>query len=404
MRLPSSLDALRERDFRLVFLASTASLLGDRLVPVAIAFATLDLTGSAADLGYVLAAGWGPQIALLLVGGVLSDRLARRTVMLAADVARAGSQALLAALLLSGDARLWHLLVLQAMRGAATAFFNPASTGLVPQTVSFERLQPANALRGLVMWTSGIVGPGLGGGLVAAVGPGAAIAVDAATFLWSAAFLVRVHVPALERPGERTSPLRDLVDGWRAFVANTWVWAIVVASAFGNGFVNAPFDVLGPAIVKERYGGAGAWGVIGACAGVGAVVAGLSMLRLRPRRPLFVASILILATLPRMALLAAGLPLAAVAAASVVAGAGYAIFGVLWETALQRHVAVEALARVSAYDWLGSLALIPVGTVAAGAAGGAVGDATALWGAVVVGVVANGLVLVVPSIRNLRDQ
>src|SRR5262249_14068232 len=117
--------ALRERDFRLYFAGSSLSLLGDRLVPVARAFPTRDLPGSAADLGWVLAAAWIPQIALVLFGGVLADRLSRRAVMLGADLVRAGSQAALAALLVSGRAELWQLLALQAVRGAASAFFNP---------------------------------------------------------------------------------------------------------------------------------------------------------------------------------------------------------------------------------------------------------------------------------------
>lgn len=148
-RIP--LGALQEREFRLFFTGQLVSLLGDAVTPFALAWAVLDLTGSARDLGFVLAAYTAPLVAFLLVGGVFADRLPRRGVMLTADVARMAIQAATAALLLSHTARIWELIVLQACAGTGTAFFNPASTGLTPMTVSAGRLQEANALRGMSM-------------------------------------------------------------------------------------------------------------------------------------------------------------------------------------------------------------------------------------------------------------
>ena len=151
MRLPARLEVLRERDFRLVFGAQVVSLFGDGIIPVALAFAVLDLTGSATDLGLVLAARMVPLVGCLLLGGVVADRLSRRRVMITADVVRLCSQALLGVLLVTGEAQLWQLIVLQAVLGAASGFFNPASSGLLPMVVSPERLQEANALRGLAL-------------------------------------------------------------------------------------------------------------------------------------------------------------------------------------------------------------------------------------------------------------
>jgi MFS family permease len=167
VRLPETLAVLREREFRLLFLGQAVSWLGTGMVGVALAFAVLSVTGSASDLGFVFAARSVPLVVFLLAGGVFADRLPRRRVMIAADLARLGSQGLLAALLVTGNARLWQIVVLVTVDGAGTAFFNPAVTGLVAQTVSPERLQQANALRALTMSAGEVGGPALAGVLVA---------------------------------------------------------------------------------------------------------------------------------------------------------------------------------------------------------------------------------------------
>ncbi len=184
----SSFDALRERQFRLLFTGQLISLLGDAFTSVALAFAVLSI-GNATDLGIVFAARSVPLITFLLVGGVFADRLPRRLVMLVADVTRMGCQAGTAVLILTHTAAVWEVALIQGLSGAATAFFNPASTGLTPMTVSAERLQQANALRGISMSSANLVGLGLGGLVVTAAGPGWALAVDAASFAFSAFFL-----------------------------------------------------------------------------------------------------------------------------------------------------------------------------------------------------------------------
>ena len=185
MRLGQSFGALGERNFRLLWIGQATSAFGDRMAPIALAFAVLNLTGSVADLGYVLAAQVFPMLAFVLLGGVWADRLPRHLVMLTSDLIRAGAQALIAALLLFHQAQIWELIVLAGMFGTAEAFFTPASVGLTPATVSPERLQEANALSGLSFSMSAILGPAVGGAIVAAISPGWALAFDAATF-WSA--------------------------------------------------------------------------------------------------------------------------------------------------------------------------------------------------------------------------
>ncbi|HSC62158.1 MAG TPA: MFS transporter, partial [Caldimonas sp.] len=166
-RLPASLEVLRERDYRLLFTGQAVSLLGDGMFNVALAFAVLHLGGSATQVGLVFAARMVPMVGCLLAGGVVADRLPRRAVMVAADVARLASQGAMAALLIAGAAEIWTLAVLAGVTGAATGFFNPASTGLLPAVVAAERLQQANALRGLSMAAGQIAGPILAGVLVA---------------------------------------------------------------------------------------------------------------------------------------------------------------------------------------------------------------------------------------------
>lgn len=204
-----SLAVLGERQFRLLFVGQSVSLLGDGIVGVALAFAVLGLTGSPSDLGFVLAARAASTVVFVLVGGVIADRLSRRAVMVTADLARVASQGLTAALLLADRAEVWQLAALQVVSEAATAAFYP---GLAPATVSPARLQQANALRGLAGSAGEIAGPAIAGALVATVGAGWALAADAATFAFSALALALLRVAPGQRAGVQPF-LRELRDG-----------------------------------------------------------------------------------------------------------------------------------------------------------------------------------------------
>jgi hypothetical protein len=376
MRRPS-LGVLRERDFRLLFTGQVVSQFGDSITPVALAFAILDLTGRVGDLGYVFAARSVPLVAFLLIGGVFADRLPRRAVMIAADLVRLGTQGSTAVLLISGHAQIWQIAALQALHGMASAFFNPAATGLTPQVVSPERLQDANGLRGLSMSASGIAGPAISAALVAGVGAGWALGIDSLTFLVSAVCLAKLRLPAhVKLPPQ--SFVRDLLDGWTEFSSRTWVWVIVVCAAVGNGF-SGTFFVLGAAISRADLGGPGAWALILAAFSVGGLVGGLSVLRIKPHRPLLAACIAVLPWALPPATLALGAPVYAIAAVAFISGAGLMIFNSLWETTLQRHVPDAALSRVSAYDWFGSLMMQPLGFALVGPAVVLFGQTRWLW-------------------------
>jgi len=391
--------ALRQPEFRLLFGGQAVSLLGDAIVPVALAFAVLDLTGSVSDLGYVLAARTIPLVGFLLAGGVFADRLPRRSVMIAADLTRLCTQGTLAALLILGQAQLWQLLVLLALHGTATAFFNPAVTGLVPATVTANALQQANALRGMAMSAAAVAGPAIAGILVATVGSGWALAADAASFAVSAALLGLLRLP-LQNPLPRQSFLRDLRGGWSELRSRSWIWVIILCSSVGNAVLGA-FFVLGPAVSKHSLGGVGAWALIVAILGLGSLLGSAAAMRLHPHRPLLLGSLLVLPFGALPAMLALRLPAPAIAAVALIAGFGNMIFNALWETALQRHVPPAALSRVSAYDWFGSLAAQPIAYASVGAVASTIGTNATLYGAAVLTTIATLAMIAVPSVRLL---
>jgi MFS family permease len=338
----------------------------------------------------------------VLAGGVWADRLPRQLVMLVSDVIRGAVQATMAVLLLTGAAELWHLVVLIAVYGTAEAFFQPAATGLVPATISPQRLQQANALLGLSRSMAFVVGPAVAGVIAATTNPGIVFVVDAATFAVSATSLALLRLPRSRREGERHSFLADLKGGWHELITHTWLWVIVAWASTFLCLVIAPFLTLGPVIAKESLGGAAAWGIIAAGWGAGSLGGGLLALRWRPARPMLVCTIFTLPIAPAVALLALRAPAPVIAVAQAVGGLGMGLFGAVWQTTLQQHVREDALSRVSAWDWMGSFAFLPLGFILAGPVSRAIGISTTLWISVGYLIVSTLAVLLVPSVRNLR--
>ncbi len=394
---------LEERQFRLLFIARGFSMFGDGLVPVALAFAVLSIERSASALGLVLAAGTVPRVLLLLVAGVWADRIPRHQVMVGADLLRFGSQGIAAVLLIGGHAQVWQLALLTLVHGVGAAFFLPASTGLIPQTVSPGRLQQANGLLSLTSSGFSILGPVIAGVLVATFGAGWALAADAATFLVSAAFLLQLRATSsVERIP--ASFLHELRAGWHEFTSRTWLWVDGLFSAFGNFAVLAPIWALGPLVAEESLGGAAAWAAIVTAFGVGSVVAGAIALRFKPERPLLIGvSALVLIAFPP-ALLAVPAPTPVIAAGAFAAGFGLILFNTLFETAVQQHVPAEALSRVSSIDWMLSLGLYPIGLAVAGSVAEVIGVGATLAASAIWALIWTPVVLAVPSVRNLRRR
>lgn len=396
----SSTAALSERDFRLLWIGQTGSFLGDALVGVALAFAVLELTGSAADLGLVFAAFALPRVLFTLAGGVWSDRLPRQRVMVACDLVRAAAQAVMSTLLITGTAEIWHLMAFAVVMGSAAAFFTPASIGLMPQIVGAKRLQEANALMSISQSATHIFGPLLSGLIVATIGAGWAFAIDGASFMVSAAFLVAMRIPTSE-PAPRQSFVSELSEGWREVVSRSWVLACILTFSISNVSLGA-FQVLGPLIASREMGGATAWGIIGAGASIGGVAGGAVALRWKPDRPLIPAFVVMLLAQIELLLLVPPFPVLVVAMGAFVTIGSIVISNTLWDTMLQQHIPREAISRVSSYDWMVSLVFQPLAFAAVGPISEQIGVEETLLICTALGLVANSVVLLVPSVRNLR--
>lgn len=394
--------ALSERPFRLLWAARATSSIGDRMVPIALTFAVLDLTLSASALGIVLAAGLIPNVMLVLFGGVAGDRWRRDHVMLTSDLLRALSQAVVAVLLLTSHAELWHLVVSSAMWGTAAAFFSPASTGIVRETVSRERLQQANALMGLTRNAVGLGGPALAGIIIATAGTGFVFAIDAATFLLSAVFLAKLRLPARElRPGE--SLRRELADGWKELASRSWLWATILSGGVWNIGL-AFFLVIGPVVVARDLGGARDWGLIMSGTAAGGLLGGAIALRWRPSRPLVAMYLLLGISMVQLLAMLPPAPVPVIAASAFFSMAAASISAALWMTALQQHVPPEAMARVSAYDWLGSLVAAPAGYAIAGPLAAVSTTDTVLVAGAGCILLSSAVPLLLPSIWRLRSD
>jgi MFS family permease len=392
----------REKDFRWLFLSQTISTTGDRIVLVALALLVTERTGSTTDLGIVIAAQTTALVTFLLLGGVWADRLPRHRIMVSTDLVRAALHTLLAVLIFTDALAIWHLVAIEFAFGAAEAFFRPAYSGLVPQTVPEELIQEANAANGLTQTLAEFAGPAIATVLVLTLGTGAAFAIDAATFAVSAVLLMLVTPRPRGEPTTRTTLLAEVRDGWREVRSRAWVWVTIAVFSVNLVFAYAPYIVLGPSVAGERYGDPAHWGWIAASVGAGTAAGSLLALRWRPRRPLVVG---IMTSVPFSGLLVAlatGTPLALVLPAAVASGVGVALFGVWWETALAQRIPPAALGRVASYDWMGSLALMPIGFVAIGVLADEVGATTVMGVAGALGAAVILLALIPRETRQLR--
>jgi MFS family permease len=390
-----------ERQFRLLFLGQALSVVGDRMTQVVLPFAVLSIGGSATDVGLVAAAGFLPFIVLALVGGVLADRVERRRILIASDVVRLATQATAGVLLVSGGAEVWHLAALAAVFGAADSFFSPAFTGLMPLTIAEpHHLQQANALRGMSFSTGSIVGPVLGGLLVATIGEGGALLVDAGTFGVSVLCLLALRPRVVER-GDPEPFASDLRGGWQAVKARTWVWSFLLVMIVYHVVVLPSIWVLGPVLMEDELDGATSWAIVVTAFGLGSIVADFVLLRFRPRFALRTAVAAMALASCQAVIIGSGLPILAIAAVEFCAAIGVSASFTLWETTLQEHIPEASLSRVSSFDYAASAGVMPLGTIAAGPIADAVGIHATLTAMSVIGVAAALACLTVPAVRNL---
>jgi MFS family permease len=390
---------LGEREFRLLWIGGSLSSIGDALVPVATAFATLEI-GSVTDLGLVLATAMGARAVFFMVGGVWADRLPRRLIMIAADGVRAVVHLLIALAFLTGRIEVWQLVVAAGVFGIAASFFRPASTGLLPQLVPTARIQEANALIGLSHNATELFGPVLAGGLVAAAGYELIYAIDSATFVASLACLALMRPLGAVR-ARRQSFLADAREGVREVLARPWIRVTITADLFVN-FALAPYFVLGPLVVREHLDGAPDWGLMMAASAAGGIAGGALVMRWRPRRSLVPAYVGMLAMPLALLTLVPPLPLPLLMLGASLLAMSIVVGNTFWSTMEQQHVPEEVLGRVDSVAWTGSILIMPVAYAVAGPLADWIGVHNTLLGAAAIGVACNVGALLSRSVRELQ--
>lgn len=392
---------LRDRSFRLLFAGRSLSLIGDAVIPAALALAVLRATGSTSALALVLGCAMVPRLVLLPVGGVVADRINARTVTVATDLVRGGVQLFVGFQLLGGTPSLTLIAAAEVVGGTASAFAMPAMAPLVTGAVAVHDRQRANALLATTGNVARLGGPALAGLLIWLAGPGWAFVLDAATFVLSAACLGLLRVRRV--PTAKRSFRADLVQGWYEVRARDWYWSSLIAHAVWN-FTASVLMVLGPAIAVRELGGESVWVAFLQAGSVGLLVGSLLAGRARPRRPVLVANLYLTTYALPLGLLALAAPAWLAVTAYGVAMAGLGFLNPVWQTAVQNAIPAQSLARVTSYDWLVSLGAMPLGYVLAPLAAEAWGATTPLGVCAVLVAVACAGTAAVPGVRRFGTE
>lgn len=393
------LAPLREARFAWFYAARVVPTAGSSMAPVALTFAVLALTHSAAKLGLVLAARTIPMVLFLLIGGVISDRFSRSAVLRTANLLSGATQAVVALLVITGAANLWTLIALEALNGTLAAFTLPALQGIVPQLVRREQLQSANALLSFSRSGLTIIGPTVAALLVASAGAGWALAADALCWLAAALLIGRIDLPPIPRRTD-ASMLRELREGWTVFSGNTWLWAVVAGFGVMNAIQAGAWLTLGPSIAVSTFGARG-WGLVLSAESAGLFLMTLVMLRVQLRRPLLSGMLGMLCFAGALAILGATPRVLPLTIASFVSGAGVELFSIGWNVTMQENIDETLLSRASSYDALGSFVAIPVGQMLFGPLGEAFGNRPVI---LVSACVYAFTVLLVLGSRSVRDM
>lgn len=384
-------DLMSVPSLRRLFLARSISVLGDMMVPVALTFAVLRVTGSASALGVVLAARALPAVVFMLYGGAVGDRYPRRLVMVSAQLVAAAAQVAIGVLVLAGSGDVVALAALVAARGATSAFFNPASTAAVTVATSPSHRQQAFGAFAMVGSLAEVAGPALAGVLLAFVSPGVVIVMDGLTFLVSAALIWRCGNlgEGSKATGQTTSMVGAIREGWQ-FVRHTrWLVVLILSAAVFQLTLLSSITVLGPVVAERSLGGPSVWATIVAALGLGGVVGSWLGLRLRPRRPLmFGYTVMVVGAGPTLLLLAIPAPVPLIVLSELVAGATVALFGTLESTTISQQVPADLLSRVDAINRFGSMGLKPLGVALVAPVSAVVGLRPTLVGAAVLSLAA----------------
>ncbi|MFI5672293.1 MFS transporter [Streptomyces sp. NPDC051704] len=392
------------RNYTLLTGAAVVTNLGSHGALIASAFAVLEAGGSGGDVGLVAAARTLPLVLFLLIGGALADRMPRHRVMVAANALNCVSQAAFAVLVLTGHPQLWQMMLLTALCGTGQAFFNPAAEGMLLASVPAAHANRAFALFRMAMNGAGIGGAALGGAMIAAIGPGWVLAVDAAAFAVAGAMRAFLDVGHVADRAPGGGLLADLREGWVEFRTRPWLWSIVLQFSVVVAVVGAAEAVYGPLVARDRLGGSAPWGLALGFFGIGTIAGAVLMMVWKPRRLLLVGTLCVFPLALPSAGLAVPLPVWGLCAVMFVSGTAIEVFGVNWMTTMHQEIPEEKFSRVSAYDWFGSVSMLPLATAVAGPVESAVGRTSALWGCAALVVLGTAAVLFVPDVRRMTRK
>lgn len=406
MHPPGSTPALSaNRPFLTLLAARTISMLGMAFAPVALAFGVLRLPGAdAGTLSLVLTAKVAPEVAFMLVGGVIADRYPRAVVLRWSEFLTGIALASIGLMMLTGRSPVWALCLAAALSGTAAAAVYPALTGIIPDLVPGVQLQQANA------WLSGGSSAARLGGLIAGgavviwLGGGWAMVSAGAFYLLAGALALALPRISASLASSTEHPLRQLVDGWGEFRSRQWLWVVVLQFSLMVMVLQAAHGVFGPVVAETELGGPATWTTFLVAEAVGAVVGVALAFVWRPSRPILVATLLTVSAGIPAILLGVGAPLPAVVVSAFAMGTGFELFGVWWMTTMQNEVPAESLSRVASYDALGSMMLGPVGLMLAGPATVVFGVHAALIGSGVISLLATAAALLSPEVRQLRAR
>ncbi len=393
------------KETRALLTARALSMVGSSALPIAFTFAILRSGGNALEVGIVLGLADLPFVLLLLVGGVIADRHERRLIALMSDIVRAAVALIAACMILLHLNTILYLSVLAIIWGSARAFFIPTVTGLIPEITPVDQLHKTNSLVGASVSLGTLVGPALGGLIVASIGPGEGALFATLSYIGSSIYLSRIRPSDLPEkefvpPIAQGSFLSEIKEGYQAVRSRSWAfWTIIIfgvmhLSTFG------PLFVVGPVIAADHLGGAAAWGYIVAADGGGAIVGSLVAMRRPPKRPLYIASILMLLGVPGFILLAFHVDLTLILGSFAIFGVATGYFGSVWDTLLQKSYPIDQISKVSSYDYMGSTSLLPLGEALGGGVAGVIGNSMVM----IIGGIAlfflSATLVLMPSVRN----
>jgi MFS family permease len=395
-------EALRHRDFRLLWVGQTISLIGDAAFLTALGWRSYTLVGTE-KFGLVLLAQAGAMLVTLLIGGALADRYSRRWLIVTSDLARFGAVLALAVVDATGNLSFTWLLVLATLVGLGNGFFYPAVGGIVPLVVDPPSIASANSLLGTARWSSLLVGPPLAALTYDAFGSAVVFFADAGSFLVSAALLALAR-PRAHEAAEQQGAFREIVVGARYVAGVPWLWVTIALFGVVLMLQHAPQQVLMPKLVEEEWGrGVGAYGLLTTMVGVGTVVGTLAFGQLQPQRRRGIVTYVFWIANSFAIFLFALSPWFELGAALMVVR-GFCIgFGIaIWETMLVQLVPEHLLSRVVSLDFFGSLGLMPVGLALAAAVSDAASPGALIASGAGISTILFALVLTRPWLRAIE--